>query len=223
MKRSVRVSTIRDVQDDIEESLASLQSLALPAELEGLRHLPTGDHDPQVSIRRMDSKRKIREDAAASYFDPDRCEVVISFVPFEAPDGEDAPGDSTEAPSDGPSSEVDFDEATNQLVDQIKQAEEMRPFVGLKWFRDQFLPESGYDWARDPRMRGSLLRHATNQRLVLTSHVPNPNQPLHPVTAIRVNRRHSRFQSEAPGRTTGFKPIQIRGGLISDTVRSDRR
>ena len=111
----------------------------------------------------------------------------------------------------------------NQLVDQVKKAEEMRPFVGLKWFRDQFLPQSGYDWARDPRTSGSLLRHSTSQRLILTSQEPNPNQPQDPVTAIRVNRRHSRFQSEPPGRITGLTPIPIRGGLISDTVRSDRR
>ena len=223
MRRRARGSTIKDVQEDIEESLASLHSLPLPPVLEGLRHLPTGDHDPQVSIRRVDNKRKVREDAAASYFDPDGCEVVINFLPFEAPRDEDTLEGAVEASADGPSGEFDFDEATNQLVDQIGKAEEMRPFVGLKWFRDQFLPQSGYDWARDPKMSSSLLRHATNQRLVLTSHVPNPNQPLHPVTAIRVNRRHSRFQSETPGRTTGFTPIPIRGGLISDTVRSDRR
>ena len=222
MTTRVRVSTIREVQEDIEESLASLHGLELPPELQGLRHLPTGDHDPQVSIRRADSKRKVREDAAASYFDPDTCEVVISFVPFEAPVGEDEASHSAEIASGIPSSEFDFAEATDQLIDQITQAEEMRPFVGLKWFRDQFLPQSGYEWARDPRLRSSLLRYATNQRLVLTSHVPNPNQPLHPVTAIRVNRRHSRFQSEAP-RRTGFRPIPIRGGPISDTVLSDRR
>ena len=218
MRQPARGSTIRDVQEDIEESLASLHSLPLPPELEGLRRLPTTDHDLQVSIRRVDSKRKVREDAAASYFDPDRCEVVISFVPFEANHSE-----SAETSSDGPSGEFDFDEATRQLVDQIEKAEEMRPFVGLKWFRDQFLPQSGYDWARDPRTSASLLRHATSQRLVLTSQVPNPSQPLHPVTAIRVNRRHPRFQSEVPGQSTGFKPIRIQGGSISDTVLSDRR
>lgn len=202
--------------------MASLHGLALPPELQGLRHLPTGDHDPQVSIRRADSKRKVREDAAASYFDPDTCELVISFVPFEAPVSEEV-SESAETPSSMPSGELDFAEATDQLLDQVMRAEQMRPFVGLKWFRDQFLPQAGYEWARDPRWRSSLLRHATNQRLVLTSHVPNPNQPLHPVTAIRVNRRHSRFQSEAPGRTTEFRPIPIRGGPISDTVLSDRR
>ncbi len=223
MRQRTKGSTIRDVQEDIEESLASLHSLPLPPELEGLRRLPTTDHDLQVSIRRMDSKRKVREDAAASYFDPDRCEVVISFVPFEGPRSEDDVGESADPPTDGLSAEFDFDEATSQLVDQIEKAEEMRPFVGLKWFRDQFLPQSGHDWARDPRTSGSLLRHATSQRLVLTSQVPNPSQPLHPVTAIRVNRRHPRFQSEVPGQITGFKPIRIQGGSISDTVLSDRR
>ena len=161
---------------------------------------------------------KVREDASAIYFKPDRCEVVINFVPFEAPRGEDAGGESPESYSDEPSGGFDFDEATSQLVDQIEKAEEMRPFVGLKWFRDQFLPQSGYDWARDPRTSGSLLRHSTSQRLILTSQEPNPESGgrSSASTAIRVITLSSagrRFQSEPPGRTTGLTPIPIRGGL----------
>ena len=224
MRRAVRISTIRDVQDDLEESLASLYGLALPPELEGLRHLPIGDHDPRVSIRRVDSRRKVREDAAASYFHPDMCEVVISFVPSETDRvADDRPKGLLKSPQRRPPTSSTL---TRQRVSSSTRSGRQRSCGRLwawKWFRDQFLPRSGYDWALDHRMRAALLRHATDERLVLTSHVPNPNQPLHPVTAIRVNRRHSRFQSAASHRITAFTPIVIRGGPISDTVLSDRR
>jgi hypothetical protein len=213
---------IRDLQRDIEESLASVPTSTLPNELSGLRHLPVNDRNPQVSIRNVVSKRKVREDASASYFDPDSCELVISFVTIEDPEHgplQSEPGSAhSEAPDD-----LDFEAATDQLIDQLKTAERTRPFVGLKWFRDQFLPNCGHNWARDTRASGALLRYATEQRLILTSQVPNPNQPLYPVTAIRVNRRHPRFQPNAPTRSARFRPVPIRGGPISETVINDRR
>ncbi len=95
--------------------------------------------------------------------------------------------------------------------------------MSLKWFRDQYLPSRGREWSSDPRDNGVLLRHATGQRLILTSQVPNPNNPLHPVTAIRVNRRHPRFQTDTAKRGVAFAPIPIRGGTIADTVLGDRR
>ena len=101
--------------------------------------------------------------------------------------------------------------------------ERTREFVGLKWFRDQYLPARGHDWAGDPRNGGALLRRATELRLILTSQVPNPNNPLHPVTAIRINRRHPRFERERPPRRAGFERVRIRGGTIADTVLGDRR
>lgn len=214
---------ILDIQRDLEDSLASLAASTLPPALEGLRHLPVSDRHPQVSIRNLDKGRKVREDADAGYFDPDRCEVVIRFVAVESsPEPEDWLESSTLRP-DGKADVFDFETATGQLLDALQEAEGKRPFVGLKWFRDQFLPASGHAWANDPRTSGALLRHATDQRLILTSRIPNPNQPHHPVTAIRVNRRHPRFQSGVPGGRAGFTPVRIRGGSISDTVLGDRR
>ena len=152
---------------------------------------------------------------------------MINFVPAAHPptrDSEEARPSDADGRSEARQSESFSDEtATNELVDALGKAERTRPFVGLKWFRDQFLPECGYAWARDPRASGRLLHLATDRRLVLTNQVPNPNQPDHPVTAIRVNRRHPRFQPGAPERRPGFKPIRIRGGSISDTVLGERR
>ena len=212
---------IADLQREIEESLASVPTSALPQALQGLRHLPLADCEGQVVIRQRRG-RKVREDADASYFDPSRCEIVINFVPVAHSDaGESGEGRASDV--DRQSDAFSDETATNELVDALENAERTRPFVGLKWFRDQFLPECGYAWARDPRASGRLLHLATDRRLVLTNQVPNPNQPDHPVTAIRVNRRHPRFQPGAPGRRPGFKPIRIRGGSISDTVLGERR
>ena len=213
---------ILNIQHDLEESLASLTTANLPSTLDGLRHLPLNDRNPQVSIRYVGG-RKIRADADGSYFDPDRCEVVIRFVSTDTSGEED--GERT-ASGSGPHEHVDaLDSGTamDQLLDELGKAEGMRPFVGLKWFRDQYLPTSGHAWTRDPKTSGSILRQATDQRLILTSQVPNPNQPMRPVTAIRINRRHPRFQPEATRRGARFRPVRIRGGAISDTVLGDRR
>ena len=215
---------IRDLQFDIEQSLANLKVSPLPPALEGLRHLPLGGHEPRVSIRGRDGGRKVRSDADASYFDPEICEVVIQFVPSDHPHDEFAPHrpDASEAEGDN-AGVFDRETAMDQLLDALSEAERPREFVGLKWFRDQYLSSRGYDWARNPRTSGTLLRRATEQRLVLTRQVPNPNNPLHAVTAIRVNRRHPRFQTESAKRCATFTPIPIRGGSIADTVLGDRR
>ena len=214
---------ILNIQRDIEESLASLTTANLPSTLDGLRHLPLNDRNPQVSIRYLENGRKVRADADGSYFDPDYCEVAIRFVSIETSGEED---DERGASGSRPHEHVDafdFEMAMDQLLDELGKAEGRRPFVGLKWFRDQYLPTSGHTWTHDPRTSGALLRQATDQRLILTSQVPNPNQPMRPVTAIRINRRHPRFQPEAARRSTRFQPIRIRGGAISDTVLGDRR
>lgn len=205
---------IRHIQRRIEESLASLVASRLPPRLEGLRQLPVIDRNPQVSIRYVHNGRKVREDAAASYFDPDRCEVVIRFVPFESsPDV----GDTRESRSADPVPEtvsLVLDSAADQLVEALREVEGTRQSVGLQWFRDQ---------ARDPKARGSVLRQAMGQRLVLTSQVPNPVHPHLPVAAIRVNHKHARFLQQVPNRGARFAPFRIQGGSIADTVLGDRR
>ena len=210
---------IGDVQLGIEQSLANLKTSALPPALEGLRHLPLGGHEPRVSIRGRDGGRRVRKDADASYFDPESCEVVIQFVPSDHPHDEFAPHAAGGADADT----LDHRTSMDQLLDALSEAERSREFVGLKWFRDQYLSARGYDWAGDPRTNGALLRRATEQRLILTSQVPNPNNPLHPVTAIRINRRHPRFHTSAPPRPARFERVRIRGGPVADTVLSDRR
>lgn len=201
--------------------MASLAGAELPPELAGLRRLPVIDHIPQVSIRYLDSGRKIRGDAAASYFEPDRCEVVIGFTPVEADQQEARTGHRSDESGDAG---FDFAAAGDQLIDQLQRAEGRdMEFVGLTWFRDRFLPESGLTWAQDRRLRGALIQRAIGQRLMLTSRVPNPNDPDRPVTAVRLNRRRLRLRAADPGRDRVFEPVAIRGGPMSDTVLADRR
>ena len=209
---------IMEIQRDIEESLASLRGVSLPPSLQGLRHLPVVDHAPEVSIRYKGSRR-IRGDADASYFDPGSCELVISFSPTVAHDRSDTGFGELEGSVDA----FDTEQAALQLVAALTETERRRPFVALKWFRDKVLPQSGHGWAEEAHVRGAVLRHATDQRLVLTGQVPNPNQPLYPVTTVRVNRRHPRLQARTPAPPAAFTPVRIRGGAVSDTVLGDRR
>ena len=214
---------IQDVTVDLEQSLANLTASALPPALQGLRHLPMGDYEPRVSIRPRGGGRKVRRDADASYFDPESCEVVIEFDRYDDADAKVGTQDADMPDSAAGDAAFDREAAMDQLLEALAAVESAREFVGLKWFRDRCLPTGDLDWARDSRISGSLLRRATEQRLILTSQVPNPNNPLHPVTAIRVNRRHPRFGTESPPRRTAFERVRIRGGAITDTVLGDRR
>ena len=108
------------------------------------------------------------------------------------------------------------DEEINQLVEQLKTAERDLPFVGLDWFRNEFLPQCGHSWAKDVNKNGLLLRRAIEQCLVLILRVPNPDQPANPIKAIRA------IPSGTEKRGVKFTPIKIKGGPISDTVIEDR-
>ena len=141
---------IADLQREIEESLASLSALPLPSELQGLRNLPVDDCNPQVSIHNASTWRKIREDASAGYFDPDTCVVMIKLVPLDAARHEAVQGESGSGRVEGSADTVDVEAAMDQLIAALETAEGVRPFVGLTWFRDHLLPESGHSWARDP-------------------------------------------------------------------------
>ena len=218
---------VRDIQKNIEDSLAKLPVVTLPGELEGLRHLPVNTHRAVVGIRSAPSEgrmgRKVREDASASYFNPDTCEVAIRFVPLDEQEGEawGYEGGSLGAEDEG--REFDMESALDQLINELRKAERAQPFVGLQWFRDGLLPKCGYPWTKEQGGRASVLRRALDETLVLTSQAPNPKEPMHPVTALRINRSHPRFRRMETSRKSGFKPLRIRGGAISDTVIGDRR
>lgn len=222
-----KVFQIRDLQRQIEESLASLPDLALPSELEGLRHLPMFGYKPKVTVyytaESGRKRRKVRETASASYFDGGNCELAINFEPVEERRDHGAWRESEGTPSAESGREADLEVALDQLLEQLARAEERRPFVGLTWFRDRFLvAECAHEWAGHSETVRSLLDRAIKQQLIRTSRVPNPNSQLHPTTAIRLNRNHPRFRKHSTVQKSRFNPIRIRGGAISDTVLDDR-
>ena len=218
--------TIRDLQQQIEESLSNLPEIAIPEELEGLRNLPVSGFRPRVSIYYTAAggkRRKVREDANAGYFDPEACELVIGFEPLPDPEPGDAglevmPGTSNES-----SDEFDIESAMDQLLHALRVAESMRRFIGLKWFRDQFLPNKpDFEWARDRDTIGMLLGRGIDDGLILTYKVPNPNSPFHPTTAIRLNRRSYKFTNESREGMSRFRPIRVPGVSLSEAVLRDR-
>ena len=112
--------------------------------------------------------------------------------------------------------ESGLDEELQQFVEQLKVAEKEVPFVGIDWFRDEFLPQCGHPWAKDAERNGLLLRRAIDTCLVLILRVPNPDQPSDPIKAIMA------IPSGTGKRGVKFTPIKIKGGPISDTVIEDR-
>ena len=224
--------TIKNLQDHIEESLANLPEVSIPIELEGLRNLPVSAFRPRVTIyyKTMGgrkNRRKLRETADASYFDPEICELVIGFEPVldlesQGQTPESLPGSPAE-PWSQPPAASDVESAMDQFIDALKEAESTRPFVGLKWFRDHFLPgDPNRAWARVWETNSRVMSRAIADSLVQTTKVPNPNSPLHPTTAIRLNRAHPRFDGQHESSRSTFSPIRIRGGMASDTVIGDR-
>jgi hypothetical protein len=122
------------------------------------------------------------------------------------------------------------DSATDPVSDLIKALDraESQPgynFVSLKWFRDAALPSAGFAWTSADSIR-DVLREAIDQRLILTSKVPNPRSPQFPVTAIRLNRLMPKVQAILGTRGEGlpdFQPVPIRGEDLSATVLRERR
>ena len=198
---------IKDLQRKIEDSLEALQTMTqIPSELQGLRLLVPQDVTPRVTIRSRREKRRLRSDASAQDFRPQECEVVLRFDPyFEGEGKEFAPGLSAQE-------DVRHRTEIEELVGALDRAEGLREFVGLKWFRDHFLPAEGCAWANDRGRCGRLIREATNEKLLLTSQVPNPGDPLRPTTAIRINRSHPRFRKQrAAPRQPALKSTRTQG------------
>ena len=210
---------IKNLQRKIEDSLEAVQGMSqLPLELQGLRLLVPHDVTPRVIIRNVQKDRRLRSDASSQYFRPHECEVVVRFDSY--------PDEDHEAFQDSRTTKQEAPQRTEieELLDGLDHAEGARDFVGLKWFRDHFLPAGGHVWATDRGRCGRLIREATDEKLLLTSQVPNPHDPMQPTTAIRINRRHPRFRKPRPLPVShGFKPIQIRGKALSATVLEGRR
>ncbi len=229
MFESTETKSIGTLQAEIEAALNRLRAIELPADLEPLRVLaaPRG-WKARVSLRRLSGDRRIRSDADSSYWDRSGgdCEASVYYEPAEGEGGEIA---LAEGSASGGSDPV-ISPALHDVVLALDAAEReprFREFVGIKLFRDQFLPGRGGDWSFEPQARHEVLREAINQGIILRSSVANPKSPQYPVTAIRLNREHPIGKAVLGGtveqRAAFPAPIAVRGGPLSATVLSERR
>jgi hypothetical protein len=166
-------------------------------------------------------REKIRADAKSSYWNARTGKIVITFEPNEQH------AKSKQNPESGGLDPAN--EALNILIRALDKAERdprFREFVGLKSFRDQYLPAHGALWAADVLQRREVLSRAIDQDLVKVSRVPNPKDPSFPTTAIRLNREHPdarRVLKAAAAERSPFRPIAIAGEQLSSTILAERR
>ncbi len=114
------------------------------------------------------------------------------------------------------------DRELQELAEILRSLEERMYFVGWNWFRDQYLPQCGLEWAKDPGKNEALLRQGIKERLLTKWRTFDPDQPGEPLAVIMVNRTYSGLPSDYSRSDEPFKPIEIRGGPISQTVIEDR-
>lgn len=219
--------TIDDVQAEIEAALSHLQAANLPAELQGLRHLLPSGMTPKVCLQRK-SRRKIRCDADASCWDPAAgdCEVVVYF---------DSGGIAKSAEKDTVAG-TQVNESTTVVeppvrdilmaLDAAQRDARFRDFVGLKPFRDQYLGRFGHSWCDSMTARQKAISKAIEQGFIVIRRVANPKSPDFPTTAIELNREHPAVKSildSTKVERSIFRPLPIRGELLSSTVIAERR
>jgi hypothetical protein len=177
------------------------------------------------------SGRKKRSTAGADNWSPDsgRLEIWLEPCP-DNPVAENSvlPGRDSglqNQPND-PGPTVDVHPALVELVKALDRAES-RPgwnFVSLKKFRDEFLPSENLKVMQTDVAQQEVLRRAIEDRLILTSKVPNPKSPQFPVTAIRLNRLMPQVKRilGQPDEDSDFHPVEIRGEPMSATIIRER-
>ncbi len=125
-------------------------------------------------------------------------------------------------PAGGGGMRVETAESTESMESDLCSAlEEVerqnRAFIALKWFRDDVLPATGFNWVAGPEQRQAVLASAIAKGLIVTSRVPNPRSAF-PTTAIRLNRMPVAGQDGGQR----YSPVRIQGDPLSSTILRDR-
>lgn len=205
------MKTIRDAEEQVQGKISEI--------LKQLGLLPSG-YEP--SVRFYGEKNKKKQTAMLQKnWRVESDSIKIKFKPVPSPQAQPTAAVRSQSVAAGPA---------DQLADLVRALAhaESRPgykFVALKWFRDTALPSEGFSWAGDDSKRKSILAEAIDNKLILTSSVPNPNSPF-PTTTIRLNRLMPQVQAILGiqnASMTDFAPVPIRGENLSATVLSDRR
>jgi len=187
----------------------------------------------RVCVSLVDAKgRKKRSNAAADNWSPNSGRLEVWLEPAlesqEKGNHASSPQDGgLHNPADEERTRVDLHPATAELIRALNRAE-ARPgwnFVSLKKFRDEFLPSESLKVMRTDVEQQEVLRRAIEDRLILTSKVPNPKSPQFPVTAIRLNRlmpEVKKVLGQPVDEDSDFHPVEIRGEPMSDTIIRER-
>ncbi len=204
------MKTIEDIQGTYAEALSSL--------------IPPG-YSAVVALLDGNGRKK-RKDAAARNWDPLSGSVSITFVKPEAPVTHPAKAQNQPKSEETPAV-MALSTPLAEAIRALDAAEHKVSFVALKWFRDQFLPGFGVAWAATPYAGQETIKEAIDRGLFLTSKVQNPKAPAFPTTAIRLNRDLPEVQrilrSTPVVQNRIFRPVEIAGEALSDTIIRERR
>lgn len=202
------------------------------------------NRQPKVTFRRpdQDNRRSIREDADASYFEPEKgCYIRVEFVERVAEEQRradnvvPAPRGRSPRAAHGPErvpskQRVNEPAADDGLIGVVVRALDgaerapNRTFVAIKTFRDQILMGEGLG----REQAGGALNRAIEMGLVKTSKIPNPHHPEFPTTTLRLDRTDPRVKSILQAHVSKlprprFTPVDFGPVSASEVVIRDRR
>lgn len=186
----------------------------------------------RVCVSLLDSAgRKKRSNAGYENWSPDSGRLEVWLEPCREGQHTESRADAAvkglqNAADAGSCPRAEVHPATVELIRALDHAEATPGwhFVSLKKFRDEVLPSTDLKAMRTDVEQQEALRRAIEDRLILTSKVPNPKSPQFPVTAIRLNRLMPLVKNIL-GQTdedSDFHPVEIRGEPMSATISRER-
>jgi hypothetical protein len=223
--------------DQLEPKLAQKLVSPLRDILSEFRYTVSGQYKLRVSLLDANGRKK-RSDASAENWSPESGRIEIRFEPTAEELKIATPEVSSEmegkfrtqtqgAGSPGPNAFVGLEVELLRALDRAESTPGWS-FVSLKKFRDKILPSEpfapGTFQPTDVHWEEAI-RRAIEKRLILTGKVQNPKSPQFPVTTIRLNRLMPEVQQVLglANKDLGFRPIHIKGELLSATILRERR
>lgn len=233
--------TIEKLERDAESELARIISGSDAPATAHLLKRPGFKLRVQVSILSQSNGTKIRKKrgtANGESYDPRTDCILVTFEPDQEEQPETSKtlepvGSSADGPASGSvtANSAEPDLPSNQIrtvVAALDRAEAAQhQFVGLKFFRDKVLLQTGESWTSDDSLRRRALKQLIDSGLIETGKVPNPQNAEFPVTTVRLNREHSlvkELSSRTPPHSLAeFRPIRQTGEFASRIILKDRR
>lgn len=126
-----------------------------------------------------------------------------------------APGlEPPQASSEGPPTETEITQCCQALAEAEKAG---KLFIALKWFRDDLLPTTDFNWVKSPQRRHLILTAAIDSGKITTKKRQNPKAPDFPTTVVVLNQ-----EVQIPGVLPRFRPVPVHGEPASVTLMRDR-